>query len=485
MRAIENRAFSERRTPEELMDEAGYKIAQKVLHYFPKVKKVTAYLGKGHNAGDAIVALQHLKEAGWTVNIQTNILQRGLAPLTQKKLMALGVNYYQNQQKPESGSVLLDGLLGIGAKGPLRDKVAGLAEAINHHRNENNCSVVALDIPSGVDGDTGEIYEHAVEADLTITIGFPKTGLLTSRALNHVGALSLIKLDALKPEISGELSTLHLICEHSLSRKRRKFDTHKGTAGRVAIWAGSLGMLGAAALTATAALKAGAGLVTIFILPELFHTLAAMIPSEVMLRPSTSPLEMLDSGFNAIAMGPGMGNPEESISQELLEVAAKSDKPVILDADMLNLIASKGVLDQLTQHNILTPHPGEMARLMPESRNLTREETVSTFTQSSPATLLFKGARTIVSQKGSPLFINSSGTPAMATAGQGDVLTGIIVGLCAQGYEQLEATKLAAWLAGEAAQIAIAEEHDTDETLTASSVLAHLHKAFAQIDRRA
>lgn len=466
------------------MDEAGKKIAETILRFYPKTQNVTAYLGKGHNAGDTLVALLHLKEAGWSISIQTNISQRHLAPLTQKKLMALGLEYFQKQETPKPGSLLLDGLLGIGAKGPLRGKIAGLAEAMNHYRNENDCTVVALDIPSGVDGNTGEVYEHAVIADHTITIGYPKTGLLNSQAINHVGALSLVTLNALKPEIAGETATPHMICEHSLSRNRRDFSTHKGQAGRVGIWAGSAGMLGAAVLTARGALHAGAALVTVFVSPDLYQTLAAMMPAEIMLRPSESPLEMLEHNFDAIAIGPGMGEPNKQISSELLEVIEKASIPTVLDADMLNLIAREEALGLLTAYSILTPHPGEMHRLFPKSSELTREETVKDFTENNNATLLYKGARTLVSRKGEPLYVNSSGTPAMATAGQGDILSGLIAGLCAQGYEQLEATKMGAWLAGHGCQMAIAEEEESEETLTASSSLRFLPKAFLSLPRR-
>lgn len=483
MRSIENRAFSMHHTPEELMDEAGFKIAQKILHYYPNIWKATAYIGKGHNAGDAIVVLQHLKEAGWEVNIQTNILLRSLAPLTQKKIISLGLEYNQNQKRPTPGSILIDGLLGIGAKGPLRNEIKGLAEAINHHRNEHDCTVVALDIPSGLNGDTADVNENTVVADHTITIGFPKVGLLNSQVVDYVGAISLVTLEALKPEITEEKATPHLISEHSLTRKRRNFSTHKGQAGRVAIWAGSTGMLGAAALTTKAALLSGAGLITVFIEPSLYPILATMVPPEIMLRPSSSPLDMTKEHFDTFAIGPGIGSPSELISDGLIELIKQSTKPIVIDADMLNLIAKLDALSCLPPTSILTPHPGEMRRIFPASANLTREETVLQFLEKHPVTLLYKGARTIVAQRESPIFVNSSGSPAMATAGQGDVLTGLITGLCAQGYQNLDATKLAAWIAGEAAQIALAKDAETHETLTASSTLHYLHSAFAQVGR--
>ncbi|MFC5051329.1 NAD(P)H-hydrate dehydratase [Rubritalea spongiae] len=483
MRAIEDRAFAVHSTAEALMDEAGYKIAQKILHYYPQLQHATAYLGKGHNAGDAIVVLQHLQQAGWTVNLQTPLRLNDFAPLTQKKINALGSEYLQNQQPPAPKSLLIDGLLGIGASGPLRDPITTLAKSINHHRNKLDCTVIALDIPSGVNGDTGEIAKNAVLADHTITIGYPKIGILKSNTVQHVGALSLVTLPELQPQNAELAHHPHLICEHTLTRKRRDFDTHKGQTGRVAIWAGSMGMLGAAELSATAALRAGAGLVTVFIEPSLYPILASMLPPEIMLRPCTSPLKILEERFDAIAIGPGIGSPSEDISNQLIEVVRQTSVPTVLDADMLNLIANQQALPELTHHCILTPHPGEMRRLLPNATRLSREETVKQFLELVPVTLLYKGARTLIAQTNSPLFINSTGSPAMATAGQGDVLTGLIAGLCAQKYDQLEASKIAVWLAGEAAQIALASGSETIETLTAGSILQHLHFAFSQLPR--
>ena len=466
------------------MDEAGEKIAQLLVHYFPTDKDITAYLGKGHNAGDALVALSHLKQQGWNINLQTSLSLCDFAPLTHKKLTTLGLEYYQNQSQPKANSIILDGLIGIGAKGALRGQVLELAEAIHYHRNTNGCSVVSIDIPSGVDADTGKIHKYAIIADLTLTVGYPKTGLLRSTAANHVGALRLIKLTALQTKNLTNNTHPLLICNHSLTRIRRPFVTHKGQAGRVGIWAGSEGMLGAAVLVASAALKAGAGLVTAFISPSLYPVLSSMMPAEVMVRPSLDPTDLMAQKFDSLVIGPGMGTPDTLQTKALFETVKQTMVPLVLDADMLNLMSKHEVLSDLHAHCILTPHPGEMLRMFPEAAQRAREEIVRDFLLKYSVTLLYKGARTIVSHPGAPLFVNSSGTPAMATAGQGDVLSGLIAGLCAQKYSPLEATKTAAWLAGEASQLAIANNVETEETLTATSTLAQLPQALSQITRR-
>ena len=478
MRDIEDAAFSQGITAEYLMDIAGLKIAETLLRYYPHTQQVTAYLGKGHNAGDALVALTHLREAGWDVNLTASCSAEELAPLTQQKLAKLGDSYLFEQIAPQPGSLIIDALVGIGASGALREPLAELALEINSLRNDLGCTVVALDIPSGVDADTGAITEGAVLADHTLSIGFPKAGILASQAISHVGAISHLTLDLLEEPAD---SKLQLITPQTLTRKRRDFDTHKGQMGRIGIWAGSEGMLGAAVLTATASLKAGAGLVTAFVPHTLYPVLATMMPHEVIVKPALDPRVMLDLDFDAIIIGPGIGDPVPSLADRLLFVAENCKMPLVLDADMLNLIAREDKLSLMHDNCILTPHPGEMLRLFPQAAELDRETTISKLSSEIPSTIVYKGARTLITQNNDTLHVNSSGTPAMATAGQGDVLAGFIASFCAQGYTNLEASKLATWIAGEAAQLALASGQHTEETLTASTLFGYMAPALDKV----
>ncbi|MEO1857430.1 MAG: NAD(P)H-hydrate dehydratase [Rubritalea sp.] len=484
MRDLENTVFAIGHTPEALMQQAGERMAQSILRYFPHYSRATAYLGKGHNAGDALVIARHLQYAGWELQLRCPYSLNELSPLTLKMFQALhGVSLDSSAPAP-AGSLLIDGMLGIGASGPIRPPLADIALEINETRDSMDCIVVALDSPSGVNADTGEIYSGAVRADHTLSVGYPKSGLLHSMSTSHVGAISQVVLDAFEEHpLETASAAYQLITPHTLSRRRRDFDTHKGQAGRVGIWAGSEGMLGAAVLTATAALKSGAGLITMFTPPALYPTLAPMLPPEIMVQSSITPLSMLERNFDALVLGPGIGNPPSDLANQLIELVEKSGVPTVLDADILNLIAREQKHSVLHSKCILTPHPGEMKRLHLSSGS--REETAQDFCNLHSITLLLKGARTIITAPGSPLFINSSGSPAMATAGQGDVLSGLIGGLCAQGYSQIEACNLGAWLAGEAAQLAIASQAETEETLTASSVIEFLHQAFLAVPRQA
>lgn len=478
MRAIEEKAFTEGWSADALMEIAGEGIAQVILRYYPERRHVTAYLGKGHNAGDALVALRHLRQAGWQVNLRHAYSAGELAPLTRSKLDLLGE--MKSEQAPV-GSVLLDGLVGIGGAGALRGELQELAAEMNWNRTKMDCTTVALDVPSGVNADDGEVFAGAVVADHTICIGLPKVGLLQSSAVNHVGALSLVPIAALQASEENR-NGFDLLCAASLRRERRSFDTHKGQAGRVGIWAGCEGMLGATALCAAAALKAGAGLVTVFTAPTLYPILAGMLLREVMCQITIDPRKMLESSMDALVIGPGMGEPVASVAERLLFVAENVDRPCVLDADMLNLIARDERQDVFRNSQlILTPHPGEMGRILPSLARLERAECVRGFCESYPSTLLLKGARSLISQAGEAIFVNSTGTPAMATAGQGDVLSGMIAALCAQGYEKLEAAKLAAWLAGESAQLAMI--HSSEEALTASDVIAGLPLALRGLRR--
>lgn len=484
MRDIEAAVFAKGVTAESLMAVAGQKIAEMLLRYYPHHRQITAYLGKGHNAGDALVALSHLRNAGWSVHLKTCFKVSDLAPLTRQKLSEFGDNHLLGRVQPKPQSIILDALVGIGVSGELKPSLMHLAAEINMLRNEKDCITVALDIPSGVNPDTGEVTEGAVLADHTLSIGFPKVGILKSSATEHVGAISHLGIEGLG-DTDFTQSLWQLICQQTLGRKRRAFGTHKGQTGSVGIWAGSEGMLGAAVLTATAALKAGAGLVTAFVPHTLYPVLATMMPSEVMVKPALDPRIMLDLDFDAIVIGPGIGKPVPSLAERLLFVAAKTKVPTVLDADMLNLIASEGKLGQMHADCILTPHPGEMLRLLPESASLNREETLRVLAQKIPSTIVYKGARTLITQKNEEYHVNSTGTPAMATPGQGDILSGFIAGFCAQGYTHLEASKLAVWVAGEAAQLALASGQYCEETLTASALFSFLAPALAVVKRTA
>ncbi len=498
MQRLEEVAFKQGATPEGLMEKAGLGIARAILRRYPvSVSPVSARsgvaiacIGSGNNGGDALVALRHLADAGWRVGVKCHHSPTSLSALPRKKWRELGESITQdldtgiNLDACESCPlIVLDGLLGIGARGPLRAPLDELAAWINHARDRRGAEVIAMDIPSGVDGDTGVACAGAVVADLTLTVGVAKVGLLAQAAVNYTGAIESVPLAGLTPP-DGPDDRPCLNDIHSLRGllARRPHDFHKGDAGRVGILAGSRGMLGAAVLCARGALRAGAGLVTLFTEEELYPTLAAMLPPEAMLRPVRSLLEIVDGQLDVLAVGPGMGPGDEDANREFFALLEQFDRPLVVDADGLNRIASGGVENHLRPLMTLTPHPGELARLFPDLAGMPRLEACRAFaSRHEGATLLLKGARSLVTESGAPVYVNGTGNAAMASGGQGDVLTGVIAALLGQGLGQTDAARLGAWLCGRAAEFALSHGQASTHSLTAGDVPNWLGMAFREL----
>jgi len=489
MRAAEEQAFSLGASAENLMDEAAGGIAAAIWQFFPKPGTLVLYLGKGNNAGDALAVGRLLAQRGWRVWLRRS--SSSLGALAQRKLDQLA-QAATDATKPADflrGAgplVLVDGLVGIGARGALRDWAAQAAIEINSIRLDHHASVVAIDIPSGVDGDMGTIYPDAVEADLTCTIGAPKSGLLSDTATSHVGRICLVPLHIInKRSLLGGSDTPRLLTPDGLvpHLPHRGFDFHKGEAGRVSIVAGSKGMLGAACLCAEGVLRAGAGLITLFALEEDYPILASRAPAEVLVRPVASYLEVLDHRADALAIGPGLGLARKD---EVAQLCRTAEVPAVLDADALNALAAEGGIPAMAGPRLLTPHPGEMARLVHgDDSDSDRATTARNFAQAHPDhSLLLKGARTIIATNSEPLVYNTTGTPGMATGGMGDVLSGVAAALLASNVSPHQAGCLGSWLLGRAGERAISEAGDSVESVSPSHLLAQLGGAFQDLRER-
>ncbi|NNM30767.1 MAG: NAD(P)H-hydrate dehydratase [Akkermansiaceae bacterium] len=340
-----------------------------------------------------------------------------------------------------------------------------------------------MDLPSGLDGDRGEPHAGAVTADLTLTVGVPKAGLVADDATHHVGRLVVIPLAELPIPPDGD----RLIVPGELAPllPPRSFDMHKGDAGRVGIVGGSRGFLGAAILTACGALRGGAGLVTLFIPEDLYPLVVSHgPPPELMVRPVESYADVRDHPLDVLAMGPGLGSVKKKRRLKLLGLLDNFAGPVVLDADGLNLVAAADAVDRLGSNVLVTPHPGEMDRLLPDHDDANRAATARRFVRDHRPVLLFKGARTIVTAPGEALHYNPTGTPGMATGGQGDVLTGLLAALMAQGLAPFDAARCGAWLAGRASELALATGRDSVQSLTATSTAAMIGAAFRDLQGR-
>ena len=487
MRDLEEAAFRAGVSAEELMDKAGRRLGRALVVHFPRSGTAVACLGRGNNGGDALVALQVLRAAGWRIRVRCPYDPHELGILPRRKLRELGEIAVEQETLGAADLdrplLLIDGLLGIGARGPLREPLAGLAAEINELRETSGARVAAVDIPSGVNGDTGEVYEGAVRADLTVTIAVPKSGLVADAATDHVGRLEVVELEELPAPEGGDRVTTAAGLRPLLPP--RPFGTHKGQAGRIGIVAGSKGMLGAAVLAAQGALRGGGGLVTLYVLEDLYPLVLSLAPpAELMVKPIGRYHEVLDENLDALAIGPGLGRPEGARRSALLDIMSASHGPRVIDADALNLIAAEGTEGFLDQGMLITPHPGELVRLFPEAGELCRAEAARQFVARHPCTLLYKGARTIVTAPGEDLHYNSTGTPGMASGGQGDVLTGLLAALLGGGLAPLDAARAGAWLAGRASELALAGGWASEQSLLAGDTATHLGAATLDLQGR-
>lgn len=487
MRELEAAAISGGLSADGLMEEAGLGIARAVRQFFPWPGSCIAVFGKGNNGGDALVAARHLSEAGWDVRLLPVFPHPEWSPQVRAKHAALGspdcasASCLEIDKAALEGRALivLDGILGTGASGPLRDPIAHITRKIEALRTTSHAHVFALDLPTGLDGDTGAIADGCVIADTTLTIGFPKTGLVADTATQCVGRLAVIPLTGLQPPDARPGALVASPANLPLL-PRRKFDSHKGDYGRVGIIAGSASMPGAAALCATACVRAGAGLVTLYALPGHASRAASLCPPEVMVQTVASWQECLEKRHDVFAIGPGLGLDH---APDIRDFLARCPAPVVVDADALNALAGHtAILSAPGQERVLTPHPGEMARLFPEAASIARNEAASRFSAEFPqATLLLKGARTVVAKAGRPLSYNSTGTPGMAVGGMGDTLTGVIAALIGQGMAGYEAARLGAWLCGRAGELALSHGGETEETLTPTRLTEFLARAFRDL----
>jgi hydroxyethylthiazole kinase-like uncharacterized protein yjeF len=517
MRAAEQAAFARGVEVEALMNKAGLGVAQAVTRFFRKPGKCIVFAGKGNNAGDALVAAECLRRVGWKIEVRLAFQEADCSGLMRKKLESLRrrppeiagatpsrgggtdlgvilVELFAEAAEEFSAAeealaaeayiataaplIILDGLLGLGAKPPLRDPIRAACRFINQLRVTKGAYVFAVDLPTGLDGDSGKTDRDCVIADFTVTIGFAKPGLLADDALNFVGRLEVVHLDELRSPEKKAKEVVAALPAFLELLPRRKFSTFKNQCGRIGVVAGSRGFIGAALMTSQGALRAGAGLVEVFVPEEIYEIVAAAAPIESMVKPLQSYRDLLKEKADVWAVGPGLG---KSRAAEILELIEKARQPMVVDADGLNILAQKtSTLRHCKGKRLLTPHPGEMKRLSPNGKE-TRAKTATKFCQRFPITLLLKGSRTIVAERDRPLSYNTTGNPGMATGGMGDILTGVCAGLAGQGLSLYDAARLGAWLCGRAAEIAIFSGSQSEQSLLPRDILDHLGAAFNEL----
>ncbi len=489
IQGIEKKVIEEGISPERLMEIAAHGMRD-ILQSDPLTrnsKEAVVLAGKGNNGGDGIVLARLLMEEGWSV--QLFLVSEEIGELPQKKLEQLkrlfpDVDVISDLLKlkwPSSEGIVIDALLGIGARSKPHGAIAKLIALTNESRWRFFFRTVALDLPSGLCEESSEADE-AMIADLTITVGFPKTVLVQEKFSNWVGRLEVVNLFDSESEALSDQRQLLIPQELRGLLPRRLSQSYKGSYGKGLIIAGSLGMTGAAALTSMACLKSGAGLTYLSTFTDCIPMLTGVVPPEVMIRDLFSgELFQLIQSCNAIAIGPGLGQSQESLSafSYLLDHV---QRPILIDADGLNLLASNPELERMIPPgSILTPHEGELARLLKVDL-IDREQQALQYAREKSVILVLKGTRTMVVSPEGRIDYNSSGNPGLSKGGSGDVLTGIIVALMAQGLDSWNAARLGVWLHGKAADEAL-QIVGAEESLVASDIVQAIPQALLQLRR--
>ncbi len=481
----------------ELMERAGFAVAKTAVPFLKKrdSRSVLLFAGKGNNGGDVFVAARHLAAAGCHPILFLFCSQDDLKgdSLTHFRQMAKGAKVIEipttQQMKDvaadEKPAVIIDGLLGTGIRGHVQDPIATGINFINQSR----IPVIAVDVPSGLDSDTGDIHGACVHADVTVTMGLPKIGLLQSSAVDVCGQIEVVDI-GFPLEFVNDIQTkieFTTVPDIAPLFKRRDRDAHKGDFGHLLVIAGSEGYTGAAVLCAHAAARGGAGLVTVAMPRNVYSIVAAQCPPEVMPRAydDVDGLTRTIDRYTAIAVGPGLGI-EDHTHNLVKNVLGKSTVPLVVDADALNIISSNlSLLSTVSVPLILTPHPGEMARLTgknPQEVQSNRWELAREFAIQNGIVLVLKGAGTVVTDQTGILHINSTGNPGMAKGGMGDVLTGIIGSLLAQRFDPLQGARAGTFVHGLAGNFAA--ERNSQTSMLATDVIQSLYSAFEILDEQ-
>lgn len=484
MKELDRLTITQARIPDlTLMEAAGAGVISCMEDFFGSLagKRVTIFCGKGHNGGDGLVVARLLakKRAVVRVLLLSKLSDLTGAPKTmyRRLVRVAGQAAVHTPFSPErarallgTSQVVVDALLGTGLSAP----VTGPYQSAIELMNSSGRPVVAVDLPSGLHADTGAVLGRAVQATLTVTIGLPKLGLYAGSGIDHAGTVRVVDIGIPAPLVEAVASPLSLItpAEARQSLPARRPSSHKGTYGHAGIIAGSVGKTGAAALAAKAALRVGTGLVTVATPASANSALEAkLLEAMTMPMPETKDKTLARAGLerlvtfantrSAVAIGPGLTTHPETV--ELVHaLIARVEKPLVLDADALNALAGRtAALAACKVPPILTPHPGEMARLdgqaTPHTINADRLGTATRFAQGRGVIVVLKGARTVVAHPDGRVAICPTGNPGMATAGTGDVLTGMLVGLLAQGLGQWETACAATFFHGLAGDMAAAE----------------------------
>ncbi|UOF89973.1 NAD(P)H-hydrate dehydratase [Fodinisporobacter ferrooxydans] len=482
-----------------LMENAGREAARMIQQSYPVPCNWLILVGKGNNGGDGLVVARHLFEAGYEIHIvfaEPPERLQGEAAIQRDIVTKLGIPWSVYERETihwHTFDGIVDALLGTGSK----DAPRGSYAAMIREANRSGLPIVAIDIPSGLDADTGKVYDPCIQAVQTAALAFLKRGLVQYPGKQWAGKIEVVPIGI--PDVVAKTFALQtFLLNADFLKKRmqiaslvaRQPSTHKGSYGHALMIAGSQGMSGAGLLCAGGALRSGCGLLT-WALPEaLARQMTGHLPEAMLVgapddgsgnwtEGARDTLLAVSIGKTSIGIGPGIG--QFPGGQQLLKDIWESvGGPLVIDADGLNLLARD--FKQLPKRNsstVLTPHPGEMARLAQLPIQAIQENRIliaRTFAVEHQVTLILKGAHTLIATPEGEVFVNPTGNPGMATGGTGDILAGLVTGLLAQGLNATQAACIGAYIHGYAGDLAAHEKGMN--SLLAGDILDKIGQAF-------
>jgi len=507
MQEIDKRATTEFNIPGiVLMENAGlvsFLTLKEELHNLDD-SKITIFAGGGNNGGDGLVIARHLFNQKIDVKVYllkelNTFKEDALTNLKIAKSIGVPIKEILTEAELEKeknnileSDIIIDAILGTGISG----EVKGFLAYVINFLNNTNKPIVSIDTPSGLDVDTGFPLGCCIQAWATFTFGLPKIGLLLHPGAELAGELFLMDISLPKQLIEDENIKVNLLLEEDILPllPQRVEDAHKGSCGRVITIAGSVGMTGAAVMAAQSSLAIGAGLAILGI-PKSLNPIVEMKLTEVITKPLPETQEQtlslnsydkiieLVKDASAIAIGPGLGRNNDVVNL-IRKLVSTVTIPMVIDADgLFALVNNLHILKEKTSPVVITPHHGEMARLLGVSVNEVKKDRLGiaqNFAQKYQVVVVLKGARTIIADKEGNAYINPTGNPGMATAGCGDVLTGMIAGLLAQNVSVLDAAKLGVFLHGLAGDLVLEEKGEY--SLVASDLINKIPAAIKELE---
>ena len=476
----------------DLMERAAGQLYKWITERFGRSEHFIVFTGPGNNGGDGLALARMLAENGYFVEVYYIKFTEKTSPdweLNRKRIENVSnitLNYLTSADHLpviSSGDIIIDAIFGSGLTRP----VEGLPDEVINQINLSDSIKISIDIPSGLFGEdnSDNTYKSVVKADFTLSFHFPKLSFMFAENAPYIGEWYVLPIGLDNNAIRNIVTPYNLLGNSDVQpviKKRNKFD-HKGNFGHGLLISGSLGKMGAAVLGAGAALRTGIGLITCHI-PSCGCSIIQTALPEAMVRVDRSEINISEIGttnkFSAVGIGPGLGTEPES-QLAFFNLLTECKKPLVLDADALNILSlNKEWLSLLPPDTILTPHLKEFERLAGKTLNgFSRLEKQVEFSREHNCIILLKGANSSVTSPDGNVVFNSTGNPGMATGGSGDVLTGIILSLLAQGYTPYNAAVLGVYLHGFAGDIAAGES--CYESIIASDIINCIGKAFNKI----